>query len=171
MNSELLYCELCGSPIKGKAYRIKLEGATLVVCEKCYRKVMANPGSVEVLAKKKEKKKEPKAFKKHKRPRHIEYEVVEDYSQRIRDARVRMGWSLSILAQRVMEKETVLRRIEQGKLRPSIELSKRLEKILGIALLEPVVEDEYKLTSTGGEEVEITLGDLANIKIKGKKKQ
>ena len=171
MNSEPLYCELCGSPIRGKAYKIKLEGATLIVCEKCYKKITAKPGSVEVLMEKKKKTKgKPKFTRKTRRPRHVEYEVVDDYFERIKKARIKMGWNLSVLAQRVMEKETVLKRIEQGRLRPSIELSKRLERVLGITLLEPVVEEEYEPTVSLTGEYELTLGDLANVKIKGKKK-
>jgi putative transcription factor len=64
-----------------------------------------------------------------------------------------------------MEKETVLKRVEQGRLRPSIDLARRLERALGIKLLEPVV-DEEKGKFESQEEDGITLGDVVNIRKK-----
>ena len=71
------------------------------------------------------------------------------------------------LAQRVMEKESVIKRIESGRLRPSIQLAKRLEKALGIKLLEPVGDEDIDIGSPQKDFV-LTLGDAANIKIRGK---
>jgi putative transcription factor len=174
MNSETMYCELCGRPIRGKAYKVKLEGAIITVCDKCYQKLMAKSEGIEVVTEERKEKKRYTAkttrpVKKHRRPKRVEYEVVDDYNVRIKRAREKMGWTLGILAQRVMEKETVLRRIEQGRLRPSIDLASRLERVLGITLLEPVVEEEYEGIGEKGFDSELTLGDLANIKMKGKK--
>ncbi len=171
--SELLFCEMCGAPIRGKAYKVRLEGATITVCERCYHKILSSPGTVEPLSTIKKKPKtqyRPKPTPKPKRSRYVEYEVVDDYAEKIRKARERMGWTTNILAQRVMEKETVLKRIEQGRLRPSIDLAMRLEKALGISLLEPIVDETEETDVMMGGHTELTLGDLANIKIKGKRK-
>ncbi len=163
-----MYCEMCGAPIKGRAYRVTIEGATMILCGRCYAKISASPGSAvpvnvqsagsrKMLAQK-------KTVRRHGR---VEYEVVDDYADRIRNARVKMGWTIAALARRVMERESVLKRIESGKLRPTIDLAKKLEKVLGITLLEPVVEELGEAVERGGR-VELTLGDLANIRVRGK---
>ncbi len=165
----MVECELCGRPIVGKAYRVYVEGAELTVCNVCYIKVVSrkNTSYTSVVSVRKQKIAQP-----HTKPKlpfrrtpslDVEYEVVEDYAQRIKSARERLGWSLSVLAQKVKEKESVLRRIEQGRLTPPIDLAKRLEKILGIKLLEPTVE-EYVTKRIGDKD--LTLGDIVVIRKK-----
>ncbi len=175
MTGEETFCEMCGAPIRGKAYKVSLEGATLVLCGRCYAKVMSAPGSalpLQTLSSRPErmhKQVNRKSKTLLRRPKHVEYEVVDDYAQRIREARERMGWSIAALAQRVMEKESVLRRIEAGRLRPTIDLAMRIERVLGVKLLEPVAEEE-QIMNESGTRMELTLGDMANIRIKGKKR-
>jgi len=166
---EQLYCELCGSPIVGKAYKITIEGVSLTVCEKCYRKQSAK---AQEKSAREEREAKPAAQPRPKRTQpkikhEVEFEVVEDYAQRIREARERSGISLLALSQKVMEKETVLKRVEQGRLRPSIDLARRLEKALGIKLLEPVVDESRESSMKIESEDEITLGDIVNIRKKG----
>lgn len=88
-------------------------------------------------------------------------EIVDDYAERIRNARIAMGLSREILAQMLKEKESTLRRIELGDLIPSIPLARKIEKILKITLIEEVniTTGEYKSSS-----LELTLGDIAKIK-------
>ena len=173
------YCELCGRPIHDprQARRVMVEGAVLIVCPRCYAR-LAKQGKVKAdepprygpLARStpgRRAVRRPVAPKK-KLPRRIleeEFEVVPDYAERIRRARQRLGWSTKILAEKVGEKETVIKRIEAGRLKPSIELAQRLERILHIELLEPVI-DEAPSTG-GGDEDYFTIGDL--IKIRGRK--
>ncbi|RLG73489.1 MAG: TIGR00270 family protein, partial [Thermoprotei archaeon] len=61
------------------------------------------------------------------------------------------------------EKETVIKRIESGKLKPTIELAKKLERILKITLLEPIVS-EY-ITRLSPKE-NLTLGDIVVLRKK-----
>lgn len=97
------------------------------------------------------------------------YEVVPDYAERVRRARERLGMSQEELAVRVKEKVNVIKRIEAGTLVPTVDLARRLEKVLGIKLLEPVV-DEEELAPAGGRggrrsgEPELTLGDIVEIR-------
>ena len=93
-----------------------------------------------------------------------EYEVVEDYSVRIRRARERLGWSRKVLAEKVRVSENVIRRIEDGSLMPTIDLARRLEKVLGIKLLEPVVDEYYESSTSKRRYEELTLGDIAEIR-------
>lgn len=168
---EAIYCELCGNPISGKSYKITIEGVSLTVCEKCYMKQISKQKATQSTeSPKMESKKVQHPVKKvaPKKSQEVEFEVVEDYATRIRNAREKMGLTLMALSQKVMEKETVLKRIEQGRLRPSLELSRRLEKALGIRLLEPVVEDksvESKFEKESNIE-DLTLGDVVNLRKK-----
>jgi len=169
----MVECELCGKPIVGKACRVNVEGAELTVCNACYMKVVSrkNTSHTRAVSVRNQKIAQPHAKPKlsirRTPPLDMEYEVVEDYAQRIKNAREKLGWSLSVLAQKVREKESVLRRIEQGRLIPPIDLAKRLEKILGTKLLEPTVE-EYVTKRIGDKD--LTLGDIVVIrKKKGEK--
>jgi len=91
------------------------------------------------------------------------FEVVPDYAQRVREARERLGWTQRMLAQKAKVSENVIRRIETGSLTPSIDLAKRLEKILGVKLLEPVVEEEEEYSGRKSG-FYLTLGDIAEIR-------
>ncbi len=98
------------------------------------------------------------------------YEVVPDYAERVRRARERLGLSQEELAIRVKERVNVIKRIEAGTLVPTVDLARRLEKVLGVKLLEPVVEEDVELGAGGAGgrrrrgEFELTLGDIVEIR-------
>ncbi|AEM38888.1 transcriptional regulator, XRE family [Pyrolobus fumarii 1A] len=96
------------------------------------------------------------------------YEVVPDFAERVRRARERLGLSQEELAVRVKERVNVIKRIEAGTLVPTVDLARRLEKVLGIKLLEPVVEEDVELGVSGSRrkrsEFELTLGDIVEIR-------
>jgi putative transcription factor len=91
-------------------------------------------------------------------------EFVENYGELVREARIRTGLTQEELASQVGEKATVIKKIEHGELRPSIELARKLEKILRIRLLVPAEEEPsseirkylVKPGASGG----VSLGDL-----------
>ncbi len=95
------------------------------------------------------------------------YEVVPDYAERVRRARERLGMSQEELAIRVKERVNVIKRIEAGTLVPTVDLARRLEKVLGVKLLEPVVEEDVGVSGGGGRrrrDFELTLGDIVEIR-------
>ncbi len=189
---EILYCEMCGAPIEGRAYTIVVEGTEMIVCERCYRRYMERasrtrmdePMRLRVAPRREEPVRvaEPRrparpaaparaASRPRPRPRRSsgglggieKYEVVEDYAVRVRRARERLGLSQKELAQKVRVGENVIKRIEAGTLVPPIDLARRLERVLGVKLLEPVAE-EYEEEGGGGEEFYLTLGDVAELR-------
>ncbi len=91
-------------------------------------------------------------------------ELVEDYAERIRKAREKLGWSQRVLAEKVKVSENVIKRIESGRLRPTIDLARRLEEVLGIKLLVPSVDQE--LTEAGSTKVKtyVTLGEILSVR-------
>ncbi len=183
---EVQYCEMCGRPITGKAYRVVIEGAVMTVCQRCYsryadRTLPETPVRLRGLAtptQAQPRRAAPTARTTTRASPHptrgrrtrrggglgaVErYEVVDDYASRIRRAREKLGWTQALLAAKARVSEKVIKRIESGSLKPTIDLARRLERILGVKLLEPVIEEEEE--AGGREEFYLTLGDIAEIK-------
>ena len=180
---------MCGAPIEGQAYTIYVDGVEMIVCERCYRKYMSRAGRASTdtplrlrLAQPKPrttpvKQEAPRRREPRQAPRPrprpsrrrgsglgiVErYEVVEDYAERVKRARERLGLSQKELAQRVKVGENVIRRIESGSLVPPVDLAMRLERVLNVKLLEPVVEEEEEAGEAG--EFHLTLGDIAELR-------
>ena len=155
-----MICELCGRDVP-RLKRVVIEGVILNVCDDCAKfgkEVKGNniPKEAkyippEVIRERIEKRK--------RRYREIEEEeiLVDDYAERIRHARESMGLTQEELAKRILEKKTVISKIERGEMRPDEKLIKKLEKVLGIRLKE-------KVTTTYRKEEKktrgLTLGDL-----------
>lgn len=160
------YCEICGREITGsQAKKAVVEDVPMILCPQCFTRL-----SAQGKARLQEENKKPKQQTQVPKPQiprrpptstREEYEVREDYAKIIKEARERLGWSQQVLANKVRESENTIKRIEAGKLKPSLELARRLEKVLGVKLLEPVVEE--KVNYTGTDEEGLTLGDFIEL--------
>ncbi len=173
--SNVVYCEMCGRPVERRASKIVfLEGARLTLCPTCYSRVAKRDIALEikeVTSRTPTRRPAPRTTRPRRRESLDQYEVVQDYYRRVREARERLGWSQRVLAEAVKEGENVIKRIESGRLVPSIDLARRLERVLGIKLLEPVVESPSMLTMPRPSELrELTLGDIVNLRRKQKEK-
>lgn len=173
---ETLYCESCGAPIKGRPYYALVDGVEMILCERCFEKLRRSGRAVPLprpptRSEGGRRRASPAAGPARRRaptpprpsrPLLEELELVEDYNERIRRAREARGWTLAALAQRLRISESMLRKIEQGKMRPSIDLARRIESVLRIQLLVPAEEyyEEYE------EEAEDypTLGDIVVVR-------
>lgn len=97
-------------------------------------------------------------------------DLVEDFGRRIRTAREKKGWTHAQLGDKVSARVPELHKIEAGGLRPSDDLAKRMERELGITLLEKVdsgpaaVQGPSKATGKAG----LTIGDLLKDAMKKK---
>ncbi len=111
---------------------------------------------------KKEKKPKPSKQRVAKK-KVVEEVVVEDYARRVREARERLGMSRRELGMKVGEHESVIKRIELGRLQPDLELAKKLERVLGIQLIKKVEYEEVEGTGTQIPK-ELTLGDIVVIR-------
>ncbi len=165
------YCEVCGRKIESdrdcrKAF---IEGVELTLCPECYIKVVVRGRGAAPIKQPVVRgavKREPKRSI-GRRVIEEDYEVVSDYAKRIREAREKFGWSTKALAEKVKESESVIKRIELGKLTPSISLARRLERVLKITLLQPIVDELKPASYSEGESNYFTIGDL--IKVRDKK--
>lgn len=146
-------CEVCGAG-NARIFAI-IEGAKMRVCETCskFGKV------IEI-----ERERVPKPSPKH---IEIEEEIIEDYADVIKKAREKRGMTRSQLAALIMEKESVIKKVEAGELIPPDKLALKLQKALGIKLYEAVEEPPLK-QSGQAKGSGITLGDLIEVKQKKK---
>ena len=85
-------------------------------------------------------------------------ELVEDFGELVRRARIKLGLTQQDLAAQLNEKLTVIKKIEAGQFRPSIQLARKLEKFL----LAPVEEESIELVKPSGrrEFRGVSLGEL-----------
>jgi len=160
-----MQCELCGGEIRGQPKTVRIEGAELQVCLPCSRH------GVEVQQKRapEPRIKAPAGGPPTAPPRRrrrdlfdrMEGDIAEDCADRIRNARMARGWSQKQLALEIMEKEMLIRKIEKSDLVPEEELRKKLEKALGIRLLDT---DTGEVKAPRGSRVATTFGDIISLK-------
>ncbi len=127
---EKLYCEVCGRETS-VLIPVIIDGALVHACPSCAR--LGTPVR---------RRAEPAPPPRRAPPRRrrgpdllsTEWELVEDYGRRIREARSRLNMTLDELAARVGERRSALAKIERGELRPTDQVIVRLEKVLGVKL-------------------------------------
>ena len=141
-------CEMCGKEVP--LFKALIEGTELKVCKECasHGKILQRP--VFVQKEKKKKKEEPQEEEKET----IEM-LVEDYSQKVKDTRQRLGLKQEELAKKLKEKESIIQKIETANFKPNLKLAKKLERFLKIKLvqtveLEKVPESELKRPKVQG---------------------
>jgi putative transcription factor len=159
-------CEICGSEIKGNPTRVTVEGTILDVCSKC-----AHYGTTQDKWTPVSRKMTPteKVIVSYKPTRDafdkLDDEINSDYAQIIRKAREAQGLTIEELGAKMMEKATLIRKIEREELIPEDSIRKKLETTLNIKLTEKVSSKDQR---GGGFTRGTTLGDVAIIRKKGK---
>jgi len=166
-------CPICGGIIWGKGKRVLLEGAKITVCDNCAQygtKIYKPPTNVQI---KKNAQRKPQTVQKKQRfkPKEVEeLEIVIDYAKRIRNVRNNLKLNQDQFAQKLNEKPSLLRRIEAGKVEPTIKLAKKIQEVYKIKLLKKVDETEFSVQKTKfmKKSTGSSLGDIAFIKKKSK---
>jgi putative transcription factor len=151
---------MCGSPIRGKPFRALVDGVEMVLCSSCYNKLIKSGRALPAP----EKKIQAKEEKKKKRFDKIgnQLEIIDGFGEEIKKGRESKGWTQSILAQKLRISEAMLKKIEQEKMKPSIDLAKKIEQLLKIKLLQPVEYDEGESESSSQDKV--TFGDVVVVR-------
>ncbi len=182
-------CEICGAEVK-KLYKVNVDGVVLNVCRDCAK-----------LGKRLDR---PKKFIRKRKliegGKEIdETELDPDYAKKIVSARELLKYTREGLAKKLGVKLSFWERIEKGEAKPTIEIAKRVERVLGVQLtkkpektpksIHDVVKKQKpkkkkrKMKRSEGipdeqyDDVEIkskpapqlTIGDIANIVVKKKK--
>ncbi len=168
MFTNTMQCELCGSIIRGKPKIVHIEGAELRVCPQCarYGTEVHRPHVTGSQAKRMAPGSTPAPRRRGRDVFDLMVgEIVNDYSDRIRQARMAKGWEQKELALRIKEREILIKKIEKGDLIPEDNVRKKLEQVLEIKLLDTAADD---LNTGGGQKITTTLGDVMKIKKSGK---
>ncbi|MFH0797830.1 MAG: multiprotein bridging factor aMBF1 [Candidatus Woesearchaeota archaeon] len=145
-------CEMCGKDTS--LVNAIIEGTTLSVCTNC-----AKYGNILQPVKSYAK---PKGYGSHFTEQETEA-IVEDYGARVKNARERKDMKQEDLAKAIAEKESVVHKIESGRMEPSFTIAKKLEHFLGIRLITKVKLSADALEtekSSGG----MTIGDMIKFK-------
>jgi len=87
--------------------------------------------------------------------------IVKDFPEKIRKAREKLGLKQKELAKKINEKLSIIHKIESGKFEPDIKLAKKIEKFLGIKLVEEY--EEKGLGKKGVQENRLTIGDVIKL--------
>jgi putative transcription factor len=188
-------CEVCGRKIHNDPIRANIEGAKLTVCAECAKhgKVIypdeenrapkspfltiasghlapaSKPTTVAATGTTGPKpKRQPQMMQKKRNlvaKVEITQEIIEDYANLIRIARVQHGYSHEDLGLKINERASVLKHIELGKMEPNNLLANKLERTLKIKLLVPIETEtpEQKARQLAGKNEEMTLGDLVEL--------
>ena len=90
-------------------------------------------------------------------------EVVQDYDDRIREAREGQGMTQEELADQLNEKASLIRKLERGDVLPSDTVQRKLEKALGVSLSAGGGGEDSDW-SGGSSTGETTLGDVVKRK-------
>jgi len=122
------FCEMCGKMVNEPLVAINHYGEKLLVCKECQNQLRKK--SVQQPEQRLQAKPSQQS-----RPWEPQYDVVDNYAQIIKETREKANISIPDLASRLGIKESVLRRIEAGKLQPDIDTARRLERFLRIQLL------------------------------------
>jgi putative transcription factor len=154
-------CEMCGKE-EEHYFKISLEGSVLKVCSNCSKygkRVQRNNSNY--------KNRNPN-IKKEER----DLVLVNNFHEIIEKARQKKGIKQEDFAKEINEKDSLLHQIETGHIKPTNQLARKLEKELGIILLEEV-EEKYDINLKSDVKRQtndvLTLGDLIKIKQKTRK--
>lgn len=149
-------CDMCGK--ETKLFITRIEGSELKLCKQCsvYGEIVR---PVQAPA--------PPA----KRPTPIQRAeeetvemIVQDYAEKIKRAREKSGLKQEDFARKINEKASLVHKMESGRFKPSLKLAKKLESSLGIKLIEEFKQSEMPTFSTKSKSMDLTVGDLINIK-------
>ncbi len=145
-------CEICGKKTES-LYIIDVEGAELTTCSSCAE----GKNIIEIMED--EKKNNTKMHKSSEKIQEESIEIIDDYGVVIRNAREKIGIPIKVLAEMINEKESMLNRVEHGKMLPSDKLIDKLEKNLGIKLKISISQTSH--IEKKGSDPKLTLGDAA----------
>lgn len=114
-------CDVCG---KANASNIALiDGDRLAVCSTC-KKFGRILHGVSLAALRKAKSTELE-------------EIVDNYPSIIKEKRRKLGLSITQISEKIQERPSYLKKIEQGNLTPSLRVARKLQRVLRVKIIQP----------------------------------
>ncbi len=155
-------CEMCGKENKGCRAAV-IEGVKMMLCFDCIK----HAESIQPIQKPKQTSptlpyhhSPTKNYTKKDVFQKMEKELISNWSECIKEARKKKGLSREELGFRVGERTVIIQKLENGDLRPSDKMVKKLEKELGITLLEELKKVSAQEQQTPSFSNRMTLGDF-----------
>lgn len=156
-------CEMCGKDVSARRHMVDGTVMALGACCSRYGTPLDTPapqGSKAAVTQNLER----RASRMGSRDIYKEevWDLVDDFGTRVRRARESRKWDHAALGDKVSARVPQLKQIESNHLRPSDDLAKRLEKQLGITLLEKVDGGPapHVTGANKGGKGGLTIGDL-----------
>jgi len=156
-----MQCELCGRNCDCKAANV--DGVMMMLCPNCIRhgEVIPTPKTQTVAQK-------PSLDRIKKPPvkdiyKDMNKELVTGWNEKIKKAREKKGLTREELGFKIGERTVTISKIENGDLRPSDKMIEKLQKELGINLVEEITESSASLGGTRSSS-RLTLGDFIKSK-------
>ncbi len=149
-------CEMCGR--ETRLAKAKVEGTLLDVCEQCARfgEIVSMPRAMSREMPQARQAAVPKR-------KEIVEMISSDYAQKIKAKREKFGLTQEEFAKKLNEKISVMQKLESGQMKPSIELARKLERALGIEIVEQYGDEGGEAPIGSGQrkkEDGFTLGDF-----------
>lgn len=154
-----LYCDICGkAPVRAL---ILVEGAKMLACASCMR-------SGKIIQRFDEDR-PPSTLSEGSIVMESAEEIIEGYGKIISNAREKLKLPISVVAERIRERESYLNGVEHERFMPTLEVARKLEHELKVKLVEKV---SATVTASGpGQKKfsEPTLADMLDTKKKKEK--
>lgn len=154
-----MQCELCGNDCGSHGRPALVDGVRMMLCPACLKhgkhikEVKNMPVNVEHSLRRRERRKQRKDVYEG-----MNRELISNWSNVIRQAREKKGITREQLGFNIGERTVTVSKIENGELRPSDDVAKKLEKELHIELFEEVKKVTPSSLSSGSQG--LTLGDF-----------
>ncbi|HYD03111.1 MAG TPA: multiprotein-bridging factor 1 family protein [Alphaproteobacteria bacterium] len=134
-------CELCGK--NTAEFKTQVEGTMMNVCKDCSRfGDVKGKSNVRIVVQESRK----PAFKEP------EYIFVSGYGNIVKNAREKLKLTQEDFAKKISEHKSLIHQVESEHIKPSIVFAKKLEKSLGITIVEEVVEDKDNKNSNQNQQ-------------------
>lgn len=159
-------CDICGN--REASFIVQIEGAKMAACRGC-----AYHGKIILSLEEDAPAKEFRGESRRPVPRSMKMEedLVEGYGKIVRRAREKRGQKIEEFAREISEKAGYLDKIENESTRPPLELARKLEKALGVKILEKVEESAVPPTPHSKyQKKELSLLDMLEMQNKKKAK-
>jgi putative transcription factor len=158
-------CELCGREAKGCKEAI-IDGAKMYVCPDCIKYAEGGVQLEEPVSRRSATSipvSRPPTYRPRRAPqkdiyKSMEKELVSNWNHLIESARKKKGLTREELGFKIGERTVTIAKLENGDLRPSDQIIAKLEKELGIALLEEI--KETPTVQQTRSQTKYTLGDF-----------
>lgn len=154
-----MQCELCGKDCGGSCKPALVDGVRMMLCPGCMKhgkgvkEIRGTPEHVHrSLIRRQRRHQEKDVYQKMNR------EIISDWGSVIKGARQKKGLTREKLGFNIGERTVTISKIENGELRPSDDVAKKLEKELSIILFEEVKEVHTQVSQKPGQG--LTLGDF-----------